>query len=102
MFLSPFYFFFSSPSLIDHDSTNQGFKLIFVSIIIKRKILISTSHFYLLFTFCFSLFTFYFSLITFYFLLFTVVGCIFAELLNMQSENVRTFERRRPLFPGER
>ena len=30
------------------------------------------------------------------------VGCIFAELLNMLSENVKTFEKRRPLFPGER
>lgn len=30
------------------------------------------------------------------------VGCIFAELLNMQSENVRSFDKRRPLFPGER
>jgi hypothetical protein len=40
---------------------------------------------------------------SFYFILFFIsVGCIFAELLNMQSENVKTFEKRRPLFPGER
>jgi mitogen-activated protein kinase 1/3 len=29
------------------------------------------------------------------------VGCIFAELLNMQSNNVKCYDKRRPLFPGE-
>ena len=28
-------------------------------------------------------------------------GCIFAELLSMMSENVKSFDKRRPLFPGE-
>eukprot|EP00596_Hydrurales_sp_CCMP1899_P000447 CAMPEP_0119040786 /NCGR_PEP_ID=MMETSP1177-20130426/10814_1 /TAXON_ID=2985 /ORGANISM="Ochromonas sp, Strain CCMP1899" /LENGTH=557 /DNA_ID=CAMNT_0007006171 /DNA_START=93 /DNA_END=1763 /DNA_ORIENTATION=+ len=30
------------------------------------------------------------------------VGCIFAELLSMQSDNVSRYDQRRPLFPGER
>ena len=29
------------------------------------------------------------------------IGCIFAELLTMMTENVRSFDKRRPLFPGE-
>lgn len=29
------------------------------------------------------------------------VGCIFAELLNMQVDNVKMYDKRRPLFPGE-
>jgi serine/threonine protein kinase len=29
-------------------------------------------------------------------------GCIFAELLGMQQESIKTFEERKPLFPGER
>ena len=44
--------------------------------------------------FCYLIYSYYGFLNT--------VGCIFAELLNMQSENVKTFDKRRPLFPGER
>ena len=29
------------------------------------------------------------------------IGCIFAELLTMMTENVKSFDKRRPLFPGE-
>ena len=29
-------------------------------------------------------------------------GCIFAELLGMQKENIGSYKHRRPLFPGER
>ena len=30
-----------------------------------------------------------------------MLGCIFAELLNMQKENVPNYKDRRPIFPGE-